>query len=76
MKRRLLALSGLASGALAAALAYRRLLGGRRGRVDLYFADGSFVTYVEGSESADSLLPVARQVLAAVHRTPSEWPPE
>ncbi len=74
MERRLLALSGAVTGALAAGLAYRRLLGGRRDRLDLYFEDGTFVTFTEGAADAERLLSLARQVIAAVHATPSEWP--
>jgi len=38
----------------------------RRDRLDVYFDDGSFVTYVDGSTEAEQLLPLARQVLGAV----------
>jgi hypothetical protein len=38
-------------------------------RLDVYFDDGSFVTFVAGSPEAERLLPVARQVLAAARRT-------
>lgn len=65
MKRKLFAFSGLASGGVAAVLAYRRWLDDRRERLDVYFDDGSFVTLVEGSSDADLLLPLARAVLAA-----------
>jgi hypothetical protein len=65
VKRRLFALSGVASGALAAALAYRRWLGDSRDRLDIYFDDGTFVTFVAGSSGAERLLPLAREVLAA-----------
>jgi hypothetical protein len=65
MRRRLLALAGFASGALAGTAAYRRWSAGGRGRVDVYFEDGSFVTFVAGSAEAERLLPLARQVLAA-----------
>jgi hypothetical protein len=63
-----------ALGAPAGLLALRRLLSSRRDRLDVYFADGSFVTFVDGSAEGERLLPLARQVLAAVHKTPSEWP--
>ena len=65
MRRRLFALAGFASGALAGTAAYRRWLGGNEERLDLYFDDGSFVTLVEGSAEAARLLPLARQVLTA-----------
>jgi hypothetical protein len=38
-------------------------------RLDVFFDDGSFVTFVAGSPEAERLLPVARQVLAAARRT-------
>ena len=68
MPRRLLALAGIASGALAGTAAYRRWFGGGRGRVDVYFEDGSFVTFEAGSAEAERLLPLAGQVLAAAQR--------
>ncbi len=76
MERRAFAVSGLVGSGLAAGLAYRLWRGSRRDRVDVYFDDGSFVTFVDGSAEADELLPLARQVLAAVHQTPSDWPIE
>ncbi len=74
MRSSRLAVSGLVSGALGAGIAFRRWRGRRRDRLDVYFDDGSFVTFVDGSPEAERLLPLARQVLAAVHQTPSEWP--
>jgi hypothetical protein len=65
MTRRLLALAGFASGALAGAAAYRRWFGGGRERLDVYFDDGSFVTFGAGSREAARLLPLAQQVLIA-----------
>ncbi|HLX31952.1 MAG TPA: hypothetical protein VKR79_04205 [Gaiellaceae bacterium] len=72
--RRFVAFTGTVTGAAAVVVALRGLLGGRREQLDVYFADGSFVTFVDGSAEAERLLPLARQVLAAVHQTPSEWP--
>ena len=69
MRRRLLTLAGFASGALAGTAVYRRLLGGSRARVDVYFDDGSFVTFGPGSSEGARLLPLAQQVLAAAGRT-------
>jgi hypothetical protein len=65
----LLALAGFASGALAGTALYRRFLGGRSERLDVYFDDGSFVTFGERSPEAARLLPLARQVLVAAGRT-------
>jgi hypothetical protein len=64
MRRRLFALAGFASGALAGAAAYRRWFGTSRERLDVYFDDGSFVTFGDRSPEAARLLPLARQVLA------------
>jgi hypothetical protein len=65
MRRRLLALAGFASGALAGTAVYRRWVGGSRERVDLYFDDGSFVTFEAASSAGARLLPLAQQVLVA-----------
>jgi hypothetical protein len=69
MRRRLFALAGFASGALVGTAAYRRWLGGSRERLDLYFDDGSFVTFGAGSREAARLLPLARKVLVAARGT-------
>ena len=37
----------------------------RRERVDLYFADGSMVSFERGSVEGGRLLPVAREIVAA-----------
>jgi len=66
VRRGLLALAGIVVGAIAARAAVERLLPNRRDRLDVYFDDGSFVTYGERSSEAAKLLPLARQVLAAV----------
>jgi hypothetical protein len=64
MGRRLLALAGFAAGALA----YRRWLGREDERIDVYFDDGSFVTFAPGSPDGGRLIPMARQVLVAARR--------
>jgi hypothetical protein len=61
-----LALAALVGVGIAAGTAYDRWLANEHDRLDVYFDDGSFVTYIEGSSEADRLLPFARQVLAAV----------
>jgi outer membrane lipoprotein SlyB len=66
VRRSILALVGFVAGGIAAGTVYERRLANRRDRLDVYFDDGSFVTYVAGSTEADQLLPHARQVLAAV----------
>ena len=67
MRRRILAVAAFVVGGIAAGTAYERRVANRRDQLDVYFDDGSFVTYVEGSSEADRLLPLARTVLAAVH---------
>jgi hypothetical protein len=64
-KRKFLGLVGFGTGLFAGSVLYRRATGRRRDRVDVYFADGSMVSFVEGSPEAEKLLPVARDVLAA-----------
>ena len=69
MRRKAFALAGFASGALAGTAAYRRWFGGSRERLDVYFDDGSFVTFGPGSPESARLLPLARRVLLASRRT-------
>lgn len=69
MKRRAIALAGFASGALAGTAVYRRWLSGGGERLDVYFDDGSFVTFVGSSPETARLLPLARQVLLAARGT-------
>ena len=69
MRRGLLALAGLVGVGIAAGATYERRVAKERDRLDVYFDDGSFVTYVDGSTQAQKLLPLARQVLAAVQET-------
>ncbi|MDX6482185.1 MAG: hypothetical protein QOG85_2695 [Gaiellaceae bacterium] len=66
MRRGLFALAALAGAGAVAGTAYDRWVASRRDQLDVYFDDGSFVTYVEGSSEAERLLPLAREVLAAV----------
>ena len=68
MRRKFLTAVGFGTGALAGSILFRRTLARRRERVDVYFDDGSMVSFVEGSQEAEALLPVARSVLAATRR--------
>jgi hypothetical protein len=68
MRRRFLTILGFVTGALAGSVLFRRTLARRRDRVDVYFDDGSMVSFVEGSAEASELLPVAESVLAAARR--------
>jgi hypothetical protein len=68
LKRKALTLFGFATGLLAGSVAFRRSFSRRRDRVDVYFDDGSMVSFVEGSAEAESLLPVARSILTAARR--------
>jgi len=58
----------LAVGSAAAAIAFRRRAARRRARVELYLADGSLMTLVEGQAGADRLLAHARELLATARR--------
>jgi hypothetical protein len=68
MKRKALALFGFGTGIFAGSVAFRRSFSRRRDRVDVYFGDGSMVSFAEGSPEIDQLIPVAREALAAVQR--------
>lgn len=64
MRRRLAALLA-ALGALAGAAAlWRRRSGSGRNRADVYFSDGSMVSFPEGTDEAARLVPAARRILA------------
>jgi hypothetical protein len=63
MRRKFLGLLGFGSGVFAGSVLYRRSNGRRRDRVDVYFDDGSMVSFVEGSPEAEKLLRVTRGVL-------------
>jgi hypothetical protein len=66
MRRKLVALGGFATGVFAGSVVYRRSFARRPERVDVYFDDGSMVSFADGSTEADALLPLARDALAAV----------
>jgi hypothetical protein len=66
MKRRLLSLLAFGAGIFAGSVFYRRSFGRLRERVDVYFDDGSIVSFSDGSAEADALLPTAREAVAAV----------
>jgi hypothetical protein len=54
----------LAAGSAAAAVAFRRRSSRRRARIELYLADGSLISLVEGQPGTDRLLAHARELLA------------
>jgi hypothetical protein len=68
MKRKFLAVVGFATGIFAGSVIFRRSFAKPRDRVDVYFDDGSMVSFVDGSPEAEKLLPVAGNVLAAARR--------
>lgn len=68
MKRRALGLFGFATGLFAGSVLYRRTVARRRERVDVYFENGSMITFDDGSAEADALLPIARDALSAARR--------
>ena len=59
------AIAGLAFVGATVALFLRLRREQSRERVDLYFADGSTVSFEPGSPTGDRLLPLARKALAA-----------
>jgi hypothetical protein len=63
--RRRLGMLGFLTGIVGASVVLRRRFGNRRDRVEVYFSDGSMVSYVDGSPEALSLLPAARDALHA-----------
>ena len=63
--RKLLGFLTLVGIAFAGIVVYRRRFASRRERVDLYYEDGSLDSYEQGSDGADSLLPLAHDVLRA-----------
>ena len=63
MMRRLAAVL-VAVGSLLGAAALWRRRSGSKDRVDVYFADGSMVSFAQGSEEAARLFPIARRMLA------------
>jgi hypothetical protein len=62
-RRRVVAALVVSAAAVAGALIWRRR-GKRQERVDLYFADGSMVSFEQGSLQAQKLLPLGRDVLS------------
>ncbi|HSX21702.1 MAG TPA: hypothetical protein VLE97_02890 [Gaiellaceae bacterium] len=68
MKRKLLGLVGFGTGVFAGRVLYQRSFGRRREGVDVYFEDGSMVSFADGSPEADALLPIAREAVAAARR--------
>jgi len=66
--RRLVLVAGFATGAAAATVLYRRSSTRRRDHVDVYFDDGSMVSFLEGSAEAERLIPAAHRALAAARR--------
>jgi hypothetical protein len=63
--RKLLGFLTLVGIAFAGIVIYRRRFVARRERIDLYFEDGSLVSFEQGSEGAGRLLPLAHQVIRA-----------
>jgi hypothetical protein len=69
MRRKLLSLVVFGAGSFAGSVLYRRSFGRRRERVEVYFDDGSMVSFADGSPEADTLLPTAREAVAAARRS-------
>jgi hypothetical protein len=63
-KRRVATTLLVALGSIGGAVLWRRRAGRRSVHVDLYFADGSMVSFAEASPEATRLLGIARRILA------------
>jgi hypothetical protein len=63
--RRFLTSLALAGGTLGGVALWRRSRAEARERLDLYFEDGSMVSFDASSSQAERLMPLARRVLAA-----------
>lgn len=65
MARRRLAAAAVAIGSVAGAVAlWLRRSGKNRERVEVYFPDGSTVTFAPDSEEAARLFPIGRRILS------------
>ena len=64
MKGRVAAALVAIGSVVGAAAIWRRRSGAGKDHADVYFADGSMVSFAEGSDEADRLFPVARRILA------------
>lgn len=62
IRRKALTAAAVVGGAL---FIWRRRSGRKVEKIDLYYEDGSMVSFASGSIEADRLLPLARRVLAA-----------
>jgi hypothetical protein len=63
-RRRLAALLVTLGSLGGAAALWRRRSGKGKEHVEVYFADGSSVTFAEGSDEAARLIPIARRALS------------
>jgi hypothetical protein len=63
VKRRLATVLVAIGSLVGAAALWRRRLGSKN-RVDVFFADGSMVSFAEGTDEAARLFPAARRILA------------
>lgn len=68
MRRKVLGLLGFGTGLFAGSVLYRRSFGRRREGIDVYFGDGSMISFADGSPEAAVFLPIARDAIAAARR--------
>ena len=68
MRRKVLGVLGFGTGLFAGSVLYRRSFGRRREGVDVYFGDGSMISFSDGTPEAAVLLPIARDAVAAARR--------
>ncbi len=55
----------LAAAATAGTLVWRRRRDGGRSHASLFYDDGSMVSFADGSDEADRLVPLADEIIAA-----------
>lgn len=63
--RKLLRLLALVAAVAGGVVLFRRRFSRRRERIDLYYEDGTMVSFDEGSPEAERMLPLAHDVLDA-----------
>ncbi len=61
--RRLFGFLALLGVAFVGILVYRRRFASRQERAELYYEDGTLVTHADGSSEAQTLLPLARELI-------------
>ncbi len=67
-RRKVVTAVAVAAASVVVSKLVRRRAKARADRVDVYYEDGSMVSFADGSVEADRLLPIARRLLWAARR--------